>query len=64
MLKVVPVKSFEVKLFINGIGLTAGELKADILRGLDKQSICVDEITIEEVPVIKSEYDEEVETND
>lgn len=61
MSKVVPVKSFEVKLFVNGVRLTAGELEEIILRGLDKQSLCADVLSIEEVPVQKSEYDEEVE---
>lgn len=49
--KVIPVKSFEVKLFINGVALTAGELEAIILRGLDKESIIADVVSIEEVEV-------------
>ena len=61
MSKVVPVKSFEVKLFVNGVRLTAGEVEEIILRGLDKKSLCADVLSIEEVPVQKSEYDEEVE---
>ena len=58
--KVVPVKSFEVKLFVNGVRLTAAEVEAIILRGLDKQGLYADILSVEEVPVEKSEYDEEV----
>lgn len=49
--KVIPMKSFEVKLFINGVTLTADDLEVIILRGLDKESIIADVVSIEEVEV-------------
>lgn len=49
MKKFVPVKSFDVKLFVNGVKLTAGELEAIILRGLDKEGIIADVVSVVEV---------------
>lgn len=49
MNQVVPFKSYEVKLFVNGVYLSAKELEDVILRGLDRVSIIADVVSIEEV---------------